>query len=166
MAAPGWSGNAEQVWQSLAMGSGGLMKPIGQTRPTLGLGPWLRPFGWWSSAPSRLSGAETVALPIPMPPGAAGSVGRPSPDLSLVGVGPGDPEQLTVAAVRAIAEADLVAYPVAREGGEGMAATIAAPWIAPHQQRLPLLFPMTEEPEPRRRAWDAAADRQIGRAHV
>ncbi|MFM9086691.1 MAG: SAM-dependent methyltransferase, partial [Cyanobium sp.] len=51
----------------------------------------------------------------------------------LVGVGPGDPHLLTVAAVQAIASAAVVAYPVAREGGEGMAAAIAAPWIAPEQ---------------------------------
>ena len=76
-----------------------------------------------------------------------------------MGVGPGDPDLLTVAAVRAIAAADLVAYPVAREGGEGMAATIAAPWIGPQQSRLPLVFPMVAEAEPRRQAWLAAADR-------
>ncbi len=74
-------------------------------------------------------------------------------------MGPGDPELLTVAAVRAIEAADLVAYPVAHEGADGMAATIAAPWIADRQERLPLLFPMVEEAAPRRAAWHAAADR-------
>jgi len=83
---------------------------------------------------------------------------EPAAALTLVGVGPGDPELLTVAAVRALAAAAVVAYPVAREGDEGMAATIAAPWIAAHQQRLPLLFPMTSEAQPRRSAWRAAAD--------
>lgn len=80
------------------------------------------------------------------------------PALVLVSVGPGDPELLTVAAVRAIAAADVVAYPVARAGGEGMAAAIAAPWIRPDQRRLPLLFPMVSEAAPRIAAWHAAAD--------
>lgn len=75
-----------------------------------------------------------------------------------MGVGPGDPELLTIAAVRAIEAADVVAYPVAREMAEGMAAAIAAPWIAAQQRRLPLLFPMVAEAEPRIAAWHAAAD--------
>ncbi|MCP9851111.1 precorrin-2 C(20)-methyltransferase [Cyanobium sp. Morenito 9A2] len=75
-----------------------------------------------------------------------------------MGVGPGDPELLTVAAVRAIRGAEVVAYPVARPEAEGMAARIAAPWIAPAQRRLPLVFPMVEEAEPRQRAWRAAAE--------
>ncbi|MFM7313686.1 MAG: SAM-dependent methyltransferase [Cyanobium sp.] len=79
-----------------------------------------------------------------------------------MGVGPGDPELLTVAAVRTIAAAAVVAYPVAEAGAEGMAARIAAPWIAATQRRLPLLFPMVEAVEPRVRAWRAAADALAG----
>jgi precorrin-2/cobalt-factor-2 C20-methyltransferase len=82
----------------------------------------------------------------------------PVAGLTLVGVGPGDPQLLTVAAVRAIGAAAVVAYPVARLEAEGMAARIAAPWIRPEQRRLPLLFPMVAEAEPRRQAWHAAAD--------
>jgi precorrin-2/cobalt-factor-2 C20-methyltransferase len=83
-------------------------------------------------------------------------------ELTLVGVGPGDPELLTVAAVRAIAAADVVAYPVPRQGAEGMAAAIAAPWLRPGQRRWPLLFPMVAEVAPRRAAWQAAADALAG----
>jgi len=95
-----------------------------------------------------------VISPQPFPPAIPAAAA-----LTLVGVGPGDPELLTVAAVRALAAAAVVAYPVARPGDGGMAATIAAPWIAPHQERLPLLFPMTAAAEPRRAAWREAADR-------
>jgi precorrin-2/cobalt-factor-2 C20-methyltransferase len=82
----------------------------------------------------------------------------PAAQLTLVGVGPGDPQLLTVAAVKAIEAAAVVAYPVARLEAEGMAARIAAPWIGPQQRRLPLLFPMVAEAEPRQQAWHAAAD--------
>lgn len=60
--------------------------------------------------------------------------------LTLVGVGPGDPNLLTVAAVRAIEAATVVAYPVAQQGAEGMAARIASPWLKNQQSHRPLCF--------------------------
>ena len=82
-----------------------------------------------------------------------------SPDqLVLVGVGPGDPELLTVAAVRALEAADVIAHPIAHEGAEGMALAIASRWIRPDQRCLPLLFPMVSESQPRIAAWRQAAD--------
>lgn len=107
-----------------------------------------------ASSLERADAPGRVISPLPFPPAPAAGAA-----LTLVGVGPGDPELLTVAAVRALAAAAVVAYPVARLGGEGMAAAIADPWIAPHQERLPLIFPMTAEAEPRRTAWRVAADR-------
>ena len=77
--------------------------------------------------------------------------------LTLVGVGPGDPSLLTLAAVEAIRRAEVVAYPVGRPGSDSMAAKIAAAWIRSDHQRLPLLFPMVEAAELRRTAWGEAA---------
>ena len=74
-----------------------------------------------------------------------------------MGVGPGDPSLLTLAAVEAIRRAEVVAFPVGRLGADSMAAKIAASWIRSDHQRLPLLFPMVEAAEPRRTAWRTAA---------
>ena len=71
-----------------------------------------------------------------------------------MGVGPGDPSLLTLAAVEAIRKAEVVAYPVGRLGADSMAAKIAAAWIRNDHQRLPMLFPMVEAAEPRRTAWE------------
>ncbi len=76
----------------------------------------------------------------------------------MVGVGPGDPALLTLAAIEAIEAATVVAYPVAREGGKGMAVSIAARWIRAQQRQLPLIFPMVAAAEPRQQAWREASD--------
>ena len=60
---------------------------------------------------------------------------QPAGTLTLVGVGPGDPELLTVAAVRAIEAAAVVAYPVARLEA-GQTATVR---MAPETARLGVL---------------------------
>ena len=64
---------------------------------------------------------------------------------------------MTLAAVDAIKQAQVVAFPAVSDGAESMAASIAKPWIRPEQRRLPLVFPMVEASEPRRQAWHQAA---------
>jgi precorrin-2/cobalt-factor-2 C20-methyltransferase len=61
-----------------------------------------------------------------------------------VGVGPGDPELITLKAVRAIAEADVVAH-FAKAGKVSHARTIAAAHLRPEVVELPLAYPVTTE---------------------
>jgi precorrin-2/cobalt-factor-2 C20-methyltransferase len=61
-----------------------------------------------------------------------------------IGLGPGDPELLTVKAVKLIQAAPVLAY-FAKKGCVGNARTIAAPWVIPGTEELPLHFPMTTE---------------------
>ncbi|MFI7385142.1 precorrin-2 C(20)-methyltransferase [Streptomyces sp. NPDC049813] len=61
-----------------------------------------------------------------------------------VGLGPGDPELMTVAAVRAIAGADVIAYHCARHG-RSIARSIAAEHIRDGQIEERLMYPLTVE---------------------
>ncbi len=61
-----------------------------------------------------------------------------------VGVGPGDPELLTVKAARLIAEADVIAYYSARHG-RSIARTIAAGLLRERHLHEPLVYPVTTE---------------------
>jgi len=61
-----------------------------------------------------------------------------------VGVGPGDPELVTLKAQRIIGAADVVAYPRARRA-TGVARRIAAPYMREGQIELALTYPVTTE---------------------
>src|ERR1700756_3450363 len=61
-----------------------------------------------------------------------------------VGLGPGDPELVTVKAARGIAEADVVAYHSARHG-RSIARGIAEPYLRPGQIEEHLVYPVTTE---------------------
>jgi precorrin-2/cobalt-factor-2 C20-methyltransferase len=74
-----------------------------------------------------------------------------------IGVGPGDPELLTMRAVRLIREARVVAY-FAKKGRRGHARTIVEPWLETGCEELPLFYPMTTEVH----FGDAAYRREVG----
>jgi precorrin-2 C20-methyltransferase/precorrin-3B C17-methyltransferase len=59
-----------------------------------------------------------------------------------VGVGPGDPELMTVKARRVVEAAHVVAYPVARHG-RSIARAAAAPYLRADQLELALTYPVT-----------------------
>jgi len=61
-----------------------------------------------------------------------------------VGVGPGDPELLTLKAIRALRDADVVAH-FAKAGRVSRARAIAAEHIRLNAIELPLLYPVTTE---------------------
>ncbi len=61
-----------------------------------------------------------------------------------VGLGPGDPELVTVKAARVIAEADVIAYHSARHG-RSIARGIAEPYLRPGQIEEHLVYPVTTE---------------------
>lgn len=63
-----------------------------------------------------------------------------------VGTGPGDPELLTLKAVRALGEADVVAH-FAKRGNNGNARRTVAGHLRPDAIELPLLYPVTTEIE-------------------
>jgi precorrin-2/cobalt-factor-2 C20-methyltransferase len=61
-----------------------------------------------------------------------------------VGVGPGDPELMTLKAMRALRDADVVAH-FAKAGNASHARAIAAGHLRPNVTELPLLYPVTTE---------------------
>ena len=70
-----------------------------------------------------------------------------------IGVGPGDPELLTVKAARILGLVDLVAVPVSREDKESLAKRIAGSYIRPGCPVLEIEFPMTREQAVLEDAW-------------
>ncbi len=83
--------------------------------------------------------------------GRTGTTGR----LVGVGVGPGDPELLTVKGVRALREADVAFVPVGDTGETGRAEAVALAYVAPARVRR-LTFALAGDAAAREASWDRA----------
>ncbi|MEL6520293.1 MAG: precorrin-2 C(20)-methyltransferase [Pseudomonadota bacterium] len=73
-----------------------------------------------------------------------------------VGLGPGDPELLTLKAHRLISEADVIAYPTLA-GADSFARSIAQDFIPEGTREFRIDLPMTTERTPAQTAYDEAA---------
>jgi precorrin-2/cobalt-factor-2 C20-methyltransferase len=75
-----------------------------------------------------------------------------------ISAGAGDPEWLTLKAVRVLQAVNWVACPQNAAGQPGLAYQIVRPWLQPGQTLLPLPLPFVTQPELLQAAWEAAAE--------
>lgn len=77
------------------------------------------------------------------------------PELICVGCGPGDPELLTVKAVNAIKNADLIMCPTSREGKPSIALSVVSSLLdrGKNQEIVNLVFPMTKDKDTLENTW-------------
>ena len=74
-----------------------------------------------------------------------------------VGVGPGDPDLITVKAMKLLQRVPVVAWPAPLEG-DSLARTIAAPHLPGNAVEIPIRMPMVEARFPAEQVYDAAAE--------
>jgi precorrin-2/cobalt-factor-2 C20-methyltransferase len=74
-----------------------------------------------------------------------------------VGIGPGDPELITLKGLRLLKQAPVVAFPAGIAGKPGIAQQTIAPWLQAQQVQLPLTFPYVQDDAQLQQAWEIAA---------
>jgi precorrin-2/cobalt-factor-2 C20-methyltransferase len=77
------------------------------------------------------------------------------PELTCVGCGPGDPELLTVKAVKAIKNADVIMCPTSKEGKPSIALSVVSSLIDKEKnpEIVNLVFPMTKDKDTLEDTW-------------
>lgn len=76
-------------------------------------------------------------------------------ELVCVGCGPGDPELLTLKAVKAIKDAQVIACPTAKEGKPSIALSVVESFIDKSRQEIVnLVFPMVKDRETLESTWE------------
>lgn len=77
------------------------------------------------------------------------------PELIAVGCGPGDPDLLTVKAVKAIQNADIIMCPTSKEGKPSIALSVVSSILnkSKNQEIVNLVFPMTKDQDTLEATW-------------
>jgi precorrin-2/cobalt-factor-2 C20-methyltransferase len=74
-----------------------------------------------------------------------------------IGIGPGDPELITLKGLRLLKQVPVVAFPAGIAGNLGIAQHTIAPWLQPDQIQLALTFPYVQDEVILTQAWQSAA---------
>ena len=83
-----------------------------------------------------------------------------SPSLTIVGVGPGDPSLLTIAAVEAIKKAKVIVSPISEDNKKSFAAEIVKKHTI-FKKNITIIFPMAREGFDADEIWSNAAEKII-----
>jgi len=79
---------------------------------------------------------------------------------TIVGVGPGDPSLLTIAAVNAIKKANVIVFPVSDDNKKGFAAQIVKKYTK-FKKNIPIIFPMARKDFDPDEIWSNAVGRIV-----
>ena len=83
-----------------------------------------------------------------------------SPSLTIVGVGPGDPSLLTIAAVDAIKKAKVIVFPVSDDNKKSFAAEIVKKYTK-FKKNIPIIFPMARKDFDTDEIWSNAVEKIV-----
>jgi len=83
-----------------------------------------------------------------------------SPSLTIVGVGPGDPSLLTIAAVDAIKKAQVIVFPVSDDNKKSFAAEIVKKYTK-FKKNIPFIFPMARKDIDPDEIWSNAVEKMV-----
>lgn len=79
-------------------------------------------------------------------------------NLTAIGVGPGEPDLITVKGLRALESAEIIFVPRSKDGDKSLALRIVEPYLRDGQHVIKLPLPMTRNPDLLVPAWENAAD--------
>jgi len=75
-----------------------------------------------------------------------------------IGIGPGDPELITLKGLNILKRVPVVAFPSGVQGKPGIAQQIIAQWLSSSQMQLALTFPYVQDTAVLTQAWHQSAD--------